>query len=126
MYLALSVREFVMHCGLKHAAYICPIRWVQVVRGMALERWLWTYDEQAADLSQMLSSAFRSRLPEIIDQAHHFATLSSASGGGHKTNDTAQLFREGLDVTEREIFALAQESAKKTKKWYEESDLNHH
>lgn len=83
-------------------------------------------DEQAADLSQMLSSAFRSRLPEIIDQAHHFATLSSASGGGHKTNDTAQLFREGLDVTEREIFALAQESAKKTKKWYEESDLNHH
>ena len=75
MYLALSVREFVMHCGLKHAAYICPIRWVQVVRGMALERWLWTCesssylftfatnhlmrrldDEQAADLSQMLSS----------------------------------------------------------------------
>lgn len=24
------------------------------------------------------------------------------------------------------VFALAQESAKKTKKWYEESDLNHH
>lgn len=75
-------------------------------------------DEQAAELSQILTSVctpslcpditsrtlqtFRSRLPEVIDQAHHFAALSSASGGGHKTNDVAQLFREGLDVTERE------------------------
>lgn len=78
-----------------------------------------------------------------MDQAHHFATLSSASGSGHKTNDVAQLFREGLDVTEREsmynitpfvrlskpavaVFALAQASAKKTKRWYEEGDLNRH
>ncbi|KAF5363364.1 hypothetical protein D9756_000873 [Leucocoprinus leucothites] len=83
-------------------------------------------DEQAADLSQLLSSTFRSRLPEITDQAHHFAALNSASGSGHKSNDTAQLFREGLDVVEREIFALAQESAKRTKKWYEEGDSNRH
>ena len=137
MCLAPSVRESVMLYRLKPAAYLCPIRWVQVAHGMALERWSWTCnsssyllafastylmcrldDEQAADLSQVLSSvsmipihiqlpdywpqAFRSRLPEIIDQAHHFAALSSTSGAGHQTNDAARLFREGLDVTERE------------------------
>ncbi|KAF9449924.1 hypothetical protein P691DRAFT_702381 [Macrolepiota fuliginosa MF-IS2] len=79
-------------------------------------------DEQATELSQVLTSAFRFRLLEIIDQAHHFATLTSASGGGHTTNDVAQLFREGLDVTEREVFALAQESSRRTKRWYEEGD----
>ncbi|KXN87860.1 DNA replication complex GINS protein PSF3 [Leucoagaricus sp. SymC.cos] len=99
-------------------------------------------DEQAAELSRVLSSVglfpshrsptksclqtFRSRLPEIIDQAHHFATLSSASGSGHKANDSAQLFREGLDVTEREIFALAQESVKRMKRWHEEGDASRH
>jgi GINS complex subunit 3 len=74
----------------------------------------------------------------VIDQAQHFAALGPAGGGG-TTGDTAQSFREGLDATEREcmrpanqrlvilihcvsVFTLAQESAKRTKQWYEESD----
>lgn len=80
----------------------------------------------------------------MIDQAQHFAALGP-SGGGGPTGDSAQAFREGLDGTERErklsaspgifvheadkwfmtvfeVFALAQESAKRTKRWYEDSD----
>lgn len=90
------------------------------------------------------SQAFRGRLIEVIDQAQHFAALGP-SGGGGPTGDSAQSFREGLDGTERErelsacpgvfvheadkwfvavieVFALAQESAKRTKRWYEDSD----
>lgn len=82
----------------------------------------------------------------MIDQAQHFAALGP-SGAGGSTGDTAQSFREGLDGTEREcefgpfccyvytarvdakpradlytVFALAQESAKRTKRWYDDSD----
>jgi len=90
------------------------------------------------------SQTFRGRLIEVIDQAQHFAALGP-SGGGGPTGDSAQAFREGLDGTERErelptcsgifvheadkwfmtvfeVFALAQESAKRTKRWYEDSD----
>ncbi|KAG7445875.1 uncharacterized protein BT62DRAFT_932219 [Guyanagaster necrorhizus] len=79
-------------------------------------------DEQANEMSQMLTKTFRERLVEVIDQAQHFAALGPAGGGGGSTGDTAQAFREGLDATERELFVLAQESAKRTKKWYEDYD----
>ena len=36
-----------------------------------------------------------------MDQAQHFAALGQAGAGGSSGN-SAQLFREGLDVTERE------------------------
>ncbi|KJA24671.1 hypothetical protein HYPSUDRAFT_65549 [Hypholoma sublateritium FD-334 SS-4] len=75
-------------------------------------------DEQADEMSDALVKAFRGRLLEVIDQAQHFAALGHASGGGASSN-TAQSFREGLDTTERELFALAQESAKRTKQWSE-------
>jgi len=78
-------------------------------------------DTQANEISSVLTKTFRSRLVEVIDQAQHFAALGP-SGGGGPTGDSAQAFREGLDGTERELFALAQESAKRTKKWYEDSD----
>ena len=45
--------------------------------------------------------AFRSRLLEVVDQAQHFAALGHAGAGGSSGN-SSQLFREGLDVTERE------------------------
>jgi hypothetical protein len=38
---------------------------------------------------------------EVIDQAQHFAALGPAGGGG-QSGDTALMFREGLEVTERE------------------------
>ncbi|TFK76105.1 hypothetical protein BDN72DRAFT_786470 [Pluteus cervinus] len=77
--------------------------------------------EQAEELSQMLESTFRHRLIETIDQAQHFGVIGT-SGVGGSAGDTSQIFREGLDTTERELFALAQESARKVKKWYETSD----
>ena len=81
---------------------------------------------------------FRSRLIEIVDQAQHFAVIGAAGAGG-SDGEGGQAFREGLDAAEREseyllikhqsarlimtvVFILAQESAKNTKKWYEESD----
>ena len=74
---------------------------------------------------------------EVIDQAQHFAALGPV-GSSTQSGDMAQSFREGLDATEREceksiclklmlysylaVFSLAQESAKRTKQWYESTD----
>ncbi|KAJ8473765.1 hypothetical protein ONZ45_g16173 [Pleurotus djamor] len=58
-------------------------------------------DEQAEEMSDTMTKAFRGRLTEIIDQAQHFAALGSV-GAGSSSGDVAQLFREGLDGTERE------------------------
>ncbi|KAH9071665.1 GINS complex Psf3 component [Lactarius deliciosus] len=78
-------------------------------------------DAQANEMSDLLTKTFRDRLAEVIDQAQHFAALGPAGGGG-QSGDSALAFREGLEVTERELFSLAQESAKKTKQWYESTD----
>ncbi|KAF9057401.1 hypothetical protein BJ165DRAFT_1378995 [Panaeolus papilionaceus] len=82
-------------------------------------------DEQANEMSAMLTAAFSGRLPELIDQAQHFAALGRGGGGGPSGN-VAQGFREGLDTTERELFSLAQECAKQIKLWYESSDRTRH
>ncbi|KAJ7638615.1 hypothetical protein FB45DRAFT_406944 [Roridomyces roridus] len=78
-------------------------------------------DEGKQEMSNLLTNTFRKRLVEVIDQAQHFAALGPAGGVG-PTGDSAQSFREGLDATERELFALAQEGSKRMKRWYEESD----
>lgn len=78
-------------------------------------------DAQANEMSDLLTKTFRDRLAEVIDQAQHFAALGPAGGGG-QSGDSALAFREGLEVTERELFSLAQESARKTKQWYESTD----
>ena len=74
-----------------------------------------------------------------MDQAQHFGALGAAAGGSSSSSgQTGEDFREGLDETERErmflsslsefetdinaVFVLAQESAKRTKQWYESSD----
>ncbi|KAJ3790547.1 hypothetical protein GGU11DRAFT_762955 [Lentinula aff. detonsa] len=78
-------------------------------------------DEQGVEMSEMLITTFKGRLVDVIDQAQHFAVLGSVGGGGGGGVDSApQMFREGLDTTERELFVLAQESARRMKKWYEE------
>ncbi|KAI5894055.1 uncharacterized protein SCHCODRAFT_02623594 [Schizophyllum commune H4-8] len=77
-------------------------------------------EEQGKDMSDMLTRTFHKRLLEIIDQAQHFAALGPVGGGG--SGNAAQSFREGLDATERDLFTIAQESAKRTKKWYEETE----
>jgi GINS complex subunit 3 len=74
-------------------------------------------EEQANGISEVLTKAFKGRLLEVIDQAQHFAALGPAGGGGPST-DTAQSFREGRPV----VFALAQESAKRMKRWHEGND----
>ncbi|KAH7879550.1 hypothetical protein F5879DRAFT_933947 [Lentinula edodes] len=79
-------------------------------------------DEQGVEMSEMLVTTFKGRLVDVIDQAQHFAALGPVGGGGGGGIDSApQMFREGLDTTERELFVLAQESARRMKKWYEES-----
>jgi len=78
-------------------------------------------EEQSLELETVLTQTFRGRLTEVIDQAQHFAALGPAGGGG-VSGDATQSFREGLDVTERELFLLAQESVRQTKRWYEGGD----
>ncbi|EKM59618.1 uncharacterized protein PHACADRAFT_250229 [Phanerochaete carnosa HHB-10118-sp] len=75
-------------------------------------------DVPANEISNILVKTFRARLPEVIDQAQHFASIN-VSGGGAGASDGTLAFREGLDGTERELFASAQDSARKTKRWYE-------
>ncbi|KAI0751281.1 GINS complex Psf3 component [Daedaleopsis nitida] len=74
----------------------------------------------AEELSKILTETFRARLPEVVDQAQHFASLHGTAGSGGDA--TIAAFREGMDGTERELFQLAQDGAKKTKMWYETSD----
>ncbi|KAI0092587.1 GINS complex Psf3 component [Irpex rosettiformis] len=78
-------------------------------------------DVPASEVSNILVKTFRARLPEVIDQAQHFASINAA-GGGAGASDGTLTFREGLDGTERELFALAQESARRTRKWYTTSE----
>ncbi|KAJ7228869.1 hypothetical protein GGX14DRAFT_547763 [Mycena pura] len=77
--------------------------------------------DKKQEMSDLLTNTFRKRLVQVIDQAQHFNALGPAGGVG-PGGDSAQSFREGLDGTERELFALAQEGAKRMKRWYEESD----
>ncbi|KAI1792988.1 GINS complex, Psf3 component [Ganoderma leucocontextum] len=80
-------------------------------------------DEPSEEMSKVLTETFRARLPEVIDQAQHFASLQASAGAGSRGGDASVAsFREGMDGTERELFQLAQESAKKTKLWYEISE----
>ncbi|KAF8559017.1 hypothetical protein OG21DRAFT_1594896 [Imleria badia] len=78
-------------------------------------------EEQGLELETVLTQTLRGRLTEVIDQAQHFAALGPAGGGG-TSNDVTQSFREGLEGTERELFLLAQESTRRTKRWHEGSD----
>ncbi|KAG8969407.1 DNA replication protein [Tulasnella sp. 419] len=87
-------------------------------------------EPQSTDLSAVLVKTFKERLVGLMDQAQHFGgttgSLGGASGGqgrgGGDVADGGGEFREGLEGTERELFALAQESARRTKQWYENSD----
>jgi len=77
-------------------------------------------DPQAKELADILRDTFKGRLPDIMDQAQHFTGKASAatSGGDHASAE----FRAGLEASEREVFTLAQESARQVKAWYESSD----
>ncbi|PCH41607.1 GINS complex Psf3 component [Wolfiporia cocos MD-104 SS10] len=84
-------------------------------------------DAPAREISDVLIKTFRARLPEVIDQAQHFAAVHAASGPGGggaalASDETTMAFREGLDGTERELFVLAQKSARRTKRWYDSSE----
>ncbi|KAK2463144.1 hypothetical protein APHAL10511_004799 [Amanita phalloides] len=71
---------------------------------------------RAQELSAMMTETFKARLTEVIDQAQHFANLGPSVGG---SKNSAQAFREGLDITERELFTLARDGTKATKLWYD-------
>ncbi|EJD53765.1 GINS complex, Psf3 component [Auricularia subglabra TFB-10046 SS5] len=80
-------------------------------------------DAQANGLKEVLSLTFKQRLMDLMDQAQHFAGAGVGIGvSSTGTGDAGQEFREGLDQTERELFALAQESARRTKAWFDSSD----
>ncbi|TCD70497.1 DNA replication protein [Steccherinum ochraceum] len=80
-------------------------------------------DEPALEMSNILVKTFRARLTEVVDQAQHFASIGASTGGG-SSGDQGMAFREGLDGTERELFALAQWSVKLMKKWHESTETS--
>lgn len=57
-------------------------------------------DPQSTQLSNLLSTTFRFRLPEIQDQAHHAASITSHAQAG--LGGGAGDFREGMEGEERE------------------------
>ncbi|KZS97639.1 GINS complex, Psf3 component [Sistotremastrum niveocremeum HHB9708] len=75
--------------------------------------------KEATQLAGLLNKTFQQRLIDLMDQAQHFGGSSTTSGQGGED------FREGFDATERELFALAQDSTRATKVWHESSDKNH-
>ncbi|KZW04047.1 hypothetical protein EXIGLDRAFT_758350 [Exidia glandulosa HHB12029] len=80
-------------------------------------------ETQGKPMADVLKDTFKGRLMDLMDQAQHFAGAGTGIGVAHSgTGDAGQEFREGLDQTERELFALAQESARRTKAWFESSD----
>lgn len=79
--------------------------------------------QQDKSMGDVLSETFQKRLMDLMDQAQHFAGAGVGIGvSSAGTGDAGQEFREGLDQTERELFALAQESARRTKAWFDSSD----
>jgi GINS complex subunit 3 len=75
------------------------------------------------ELCELLLKTFQARLVDIMDQAQHTPgntiTAGLASAGGATG---AEDFRDGLEWLERELFVIAQESAKQIKIWHESSD----
>ncbi|KAK7696620.1 hypothetical protein QCA50_001278 [Cerrena zonata] len=55
-------------------------------------------DDPANDMSDVLVKTFRSRLPEVVDQAQHFASITTSTAGSGSA-DPSGAFREGLDGT---------------------------
>lgn len=78
-------------------------------------------DPQAKELADILRQTFKGRLPDLMDQAQHFTGTASAAART-SGDDAGAEFRSGLDATERELFVMAQESARQVKAWYESSD----
>ncbi|EJU06224.1 hypothetical protein DACRYDRAFT_92318 [Dacryopinax primogenitus] len=81
-------------------------------------------ESQAKELQGVLLTTFKERFVDLMDQAQHFGSLpgSAADNMGDRGSD----FREGLEMTERELFLLGQESAKAVRLWYESTDRKEH
>ncbi|BEJ15588.1 hypothetical protein CspHIS471_0501930 [Cutaneotrichosporon sp. HIS471] len=71
-------------------------------------------------LLAMLLKAFTDRLPALEDLAAHHASMdiSSIPEG---TAGTGEVFREGMEADERELFAIGQESGRMVKRWHDSS-----
>ncbi|KZO97992.1 hypothetical protein CALVIDRAFT_596999 [Calocera viscosa TUFC12733] len=82
-------------------------------------------ESQAKELQAVLLTTFKERFVDLMDQAQHFGGMPS-SGGADTIGDMGADFREGLEMTERELFLLAQESAKAVRLWYESTDRKEH
>ncbi|KAG8869125.1 DNA replication protein [Serendipita sp. 405] len=78
-------------------------------------------DPQAKELADILKLTLKGRLPDLMDQSQHFTGTASAAARSSGDEVGAE-FRSGLDATERELFVLAQDSARLVKAWYESSD----
>ncbi|CED85258.1 Multiple inositol polyphosphate phosphatase [Phaffia rhodozyma] len=76
-------------------------------------------DPQATYLSTLLLTTFKFRAPEIQDQAQHAASITSHAQASLGSGTGAGEFRDGLEGEERELFAIAQDSARRMKHWYD-------
>ncbi|KDQ20738.1 hypothetical protein BOTBODRAFT_151621 [Botryobasidium botryosum FD-172 SS1] len=79
-------------------------------------------EPQSEELAKVLQQTFHARLVDLMDQAQNFGGAAGSMGGAVGSGDVGDDFREGLEGVERELFTLAQDSARATKLWYESSD----
>ncbi|WWC67982.1 DNA replication complex GINS protein PSF3 [Kwoniella pini CBS 10737] len=77
-------------------------------------------DEPQADLLNMLLKAFTNRLPALQDLSAHHASADHTLPEG--STSTGELFRDGMEGDERELFAIGQESGKMAKGWYDSAN----
>ncbi|WVF69769.1 DNA replication complex GINS protein PSF3 [Kwoniella sp. CBS 6097] len=77
-------------------------------------------DEPQRDLLNTLLKAFTNRLPALQDLSAHHASADHTLP--ETSTSTGEVFRDGMEGDERELFAIGQDSGRKAKAWYDSSN----
>merc|ERR1711939_619918 len=71
-------------------------------------------------LKEVLSKAFRARLPEVMDQSQHASSSASAATSGiGNVDQAAEAFLAGMDEWEKELYAAGESGSRAMKAWGE-------
>ncbi|WVQ75970.1 DNA replication complex GINS protein PSF3 [Cryptococcus sp. DSM 104548] len=74
-------------------------------------------DALASDIRNMLLRAFAGRLPILQDLAAHHASADHTLP--EISTSRGEIFRDGMEGDERELFAIGQDSGRLYKAWYD-------
>ncbi|WVR04660.1 DNA replication complex GINS protein PSF3 [Kwoniella sp. DSM 27419] len=77
-------------------------------------------DEQQQDLLGTLLKAFTGRLPALQDLSAHSASADHTMP--EMGTSTGEVFKDGMEGEERELFAIGQDSGRMTRAWYDSNN----